>query len=259
MQKTPALIQKKREIKFRQLKEKTELSHKNNLINLKLRLEKNQEQEFLRQKLKRDKKKQAYLKKKQQEYERKCKNEIRVLEGKPEKVYAPKKRTRNHKLDFALQIAQENAKLRDTDQEGRGHCCSCWIAWERRDFAWGHRISRMVQSVCLRMENINAQCHKCNQITWPLGNVQLKLATQKQYRDHLVYKYGEERVKEIEETRDNRVMNPKKYTPSEAYIEEIIPELIKENEELRKTKTFQISQRKNRKKLYTKYFNKTID
>ena len=63
-----------------------------------------------------NRKHQSDLSKKKLEYERKAKNEIRALEGKPQREYKTKHWTRNQKLQFALDIAQENAKLRDTDK-----------------------------------------------------------------------------------------------------------------------------------------------
>lgn len=58
----------------------------------------------------------AYINKKRMEYTRKCKNEIRKLQGKPERQYKLKPLSRNQKLQFALAIAQENARLRDSDE-----------------------------------------------------------------------------------------------------------------------------------------------
>ena len=65
-----------------------------------------------------DRKILAKLKRKELDCDRKCKNEIRKLEGKEERVYKVKKKKLN-KLDFALKIAQENVRLRDTDDKGR--------------------------------------------------------------------------------------------------------------------------------------------
>ena len=58
----------------------------------------------------------AYLNKKEEEYKRKCLNEIRQLQGKPKKEYKQQPITKNKLLQFALEIAQENSKLRDTDE-----------------------------------------------------------------------------------------------------------------------------------------------
>lgn len=125
MQKSPELIQKKWEVKLQQLKIKTEHSHKQNILSLKERLNFKLDQEFQKQLQKIERRKNAYLKKKEQEYKRKCENEIREFQGKPKKEPKHKKLTRNQKLQFALQIAQENAKLRDTNEQGQAHCISC--------------------------------------------------------------------------------------------------------------------------------------
>lgn len=63
------------------------------------------------------KKHQSDLNKKKLEYERKAKNELRALAGKPQREYKQKKPIKNQKLQFALAIAQENAKLRDTNAD----------------------------------------------------------------------------------------------------------------------------------------------
>jgi hypothetical protein len=44
-------------------------------------------------------------------------NEIREFKGNKVVVYKDKKWTRNKKLQFALAIAQENSKLRDTNKD----------------------------------------------------------------------------------------------------------------------------------------------
>ena len=59
----------------------------------------------------------AYLNKKFLEYDRKCKNEIRKLEGKEERVYKTKKKKLNL-VEFAMELMQENARLRDSDISG---------------------------------------------------------------------------------------------------------------------------------------------
>lgn len=107
-------------------------------------------------------KERAYINKKKSEYARKCKNEIRKLQGKPEKQYKLKPLSRNQKLQFALAIAQENARLRDSDKDGNAYCISCDRLVSRKEHAGGHGHSRTIQGVCLRESNINAQCHTCN-------------------------------------------------------------------------------------------------
>ena len=57
------------------------------------------------------------INRKRREYEVRIKNKIRELEGK--KVKAKVKRyTPSQKFEFCLKIAQQNAKLRDTDENG---------------------------------------------------------------------------------------------------------------------------------------------
>ena len=71
-----------------------------------------------------ERKMNAYIKKKELEYDRKCKNEIRKLEWKPERVYKKKKKSLNL-VEFAMELMQENAKLRDTDISWNWICISC--------------------------------------------------------------------------------------------------------------------------------------
>ena len=112
-----------------------------------------------------NRKHQSDLSKKKLEYERKAKNEIRALDGKPQREYKTKHWTRNQKLQFALDILQENAKLRDTNTGGESFCISCGKFCKREELAGGHRWSRRIQGVCLNALNINAQCHTCNYTT----------------------------------------------------------------------------------------------
>ena len=110
-------------------------------------------------------KRNAYVNKKKIEYERKCSNEIRKLEWKPEKEYKKKKKL--NLVEFAMQIMQENSKLRDTDRSWNGICISCCKLKTRKELAWWHRWSRRIKNICLCTLNINAQCHWCNFTTWP--------------------------------------------------------------------------------------------
>ena len=61
-----------------------------------------------------EKKEQAYIKKKELEYKRKMLNEIRQMQGKEPKEY--KTKSKLNPLNFALALAQENARLRDTNE-----------------------------------------------------------------------------------------------------------------------------------------------
>lgn len=144
-----------------------------------------------------EKKLRAYINKKTLEYNRKCANEIRKAEWKPQREYKSTKKL--NLLEFAMDLAQENAKLRDTDENGNGRCVSCikFCSWD--NLHWGHWFSRKVKNICLHPLNINAQCKSCNLATWPLGNVDLKERTQAQYEATLIERYWEEPVSELKQ------------------------------------------------------------
>lgn len=112
MEKTPEQIRKKRELKKRQLHFLVEKKEKQKLQAI--------DDTVLEYKIKLiakiQRKNLAYIRKKELEYDRKMQNELRQLEGKPQREYKQKKWTRNKKLQFALEIAQENSKLRDTNK-----------------------------------------------------------------------------------------------------------------------------------------------
>ena len=105
-------VQKEREAQRRIEERKVKLHEKTVL-----------EQERMTEKINR--KTRAYINKKRLEYDRKCKNEIRKMQGKEEKKYKQQTLSRNKKLQFAMAIAQENTRLRDTDKNGHGECISC--------------------------------------------------------------------------------------------------------------------------------------
>lgn len=234
IKKTEDTIKAKRAKKFMDLKNRTEKNNKINIINLKSRFDK-----FIDYKIQKiNKKKDAYLKKKEEEYKRKMLNEIRELKGNKVVVYKDKKWTRNKKLQFALAIAQENSKLRDTNPDWDGICISCNRLCSWKELAWGHLYSRMFQGICLFKININAQCRNCNFTTWPKGSTLEKEITNKVYRINLIKKYSKEQVEEMEERLQQYISNPKKYSVTEIYLNEYIPELIEENEKLRATKNF---------------------
>ena len=182
--------------------------------------------------LKLDRKRDAYIRKMEEKYHRGMMNEIREIENKPPKVYKwawPKIKP----LQFAMQLAQENAKLRDTDENGKGRCISCdtLCSWEW--LAWWHRFSRRFNNICLEKENINAQCHTCNFTTWPRWNPALKLKVNERYSENMDKKWGEwtsERLRLL--TRDFAMWKGKHYD-----LKKVMPRLIKENEKLWKSKS----------------------
>ena len=125
-------IERKWDRKLSLIARKKELEAQRRIEEWKVKLKERTELEIEKKTEKIRKKTRAYIKKKEIEYGRKCKNEIRRLQGKEEKVYKVKPLNRNQKLQFALAIAQENARLRDSDENGNATCISCQrrVRWE---------------------------------------------------------------------------------------------------------------------------------
>ena len=124
--KTKEGIERKREKK----KSDLEYAEKIKLKKKRFELSKKYDDELEREYAKAERKSKARINKKFLEYDRKCKNEIRKLEGKEEKVYKKKKKNLNV-VEFAMEVQQENSRLRDSDSEGRGFCISCDRLCER--------------------------------------------------------------------------------------------------------------------------------
>lgn len=116
--KTSEDIQRKRDNKLQEIMKTKGYELRKNIEKVRTDIYERTELELERKFEKLKRKMNAYINKKRIEYDRKCKNEIRKLQGKEEKQYKPKKPTRQRKLKFALEIAQENARLRDTNQNG---------------------------------------------------------------------------------------------------------------------------------------------
>ena len=254
----PDQIKQKWEIKLRELIYSRQNQTKRKLAELRTKLWERLEAEYDKQMTKLYKKDNAYIRKKEQEYKRKCNNEIRKSQGKEEKEYKQQPLPRNKKLQIALAIAQENSKLRDTNEDGYWYCITCkrWCSWE--ELAGWHGYSRTIQGVCLRESNINAQCHNCNWIMWPKGNTLEKEKTALNYRENARDKRWDDEIDMLQEMAKKSIKDPVKYAPSSDYICDIIPELIRRNEELRKKKSpeFKATHKpaKNRRKLREKYF-----
>lgn len=240
-------ITKKWNNKIEEMKKKTELKYTILLKKKKERVEADWEYQIS----KLERKKNSEIKKKEEQYTRKMNNEIRELEWKPKRVYksdAPKIKP----LDFALKIAQENARLRDTNADWYGYCISCdkWCSWA--ELAWGHRYPRGLKWVALELENINAQCHSCNNATGPLGNVELKEKTNAHYDENLDKKYWPGTADKLK-----KKVSDYFHGKSEHYdLDMIIPQLIEENERLWKTKSFYAPAKKWHD-IWTKYKNRT--
>ena len=204
----------------------------------------------------------AYLNKKFLEYDRKCKNEIRKLEWKPQREYKKKKKKLNL-VEFAMEIMQENARLRDSDREWKGFCISCdkLVSWGNH--AWGHDYSRKVKNICLCTRNINLQCNWCNRTTWPRWNKVAEEKVRVKYNENLAKRYWEGAVYALKECYEayfkkdydeNWIIGDKKINKArvESYlVEEYIPELIKENELRWTGKDFK--GKKNRRKIRMGY------
>ena len=207
----------------------------------------------------------AYLNKKFLEYDRKCKNEIRKLEGKEERVYKKKKKSLNL-VEFAMELMQENARLRDSDISGNWLCISCdkfctW--WEH---AWGHDYSRRIKNICLCLWNINLQCNWCNRTTWPRGDKIASERVNRKYNENLARKYWESIVAQLKEWYESYfktdydenwvigIIKKKKSEAEDYLVKKYIPELIRENELRWKWKDFYKPWKKWRK-IFEEYLN----
>lgn len=196
---------------------------------------------------KNERKKQAYINKKEAEYKRRMLNEIRKIEWKPTKDIKNKK-----KLDlenFAASLMQENSRLRDSNASGIWNCISCNARCSWSNHQWGHRHSRRFKNLVLEPKNINLQCRKCNFATWPQGDTVRKERVNSVYDENLDKKYWEWTARRLEEKKNAYIQN--KDSGNWDY-KTLIPSLIKENKELWATKNFrQPSQ--NWEKVWEKY------
>jgi len=86
-------------------------------------------------------------------------------------------------------VFSEYIRLRSANDDGFVRCITCgsWSTW--KEIHNGHYINRDVKAVRFNEINCNPQCVSCN--SFHSGKVYL-------YRQKLVEKYGEEKVKEIE-------------------------------------------------------------
>lgn len=196
--------------------------------------------EYEKEKLER--KKKAYIRKMEERYKRKCLNEIRELKGKPKREY--KTDWPNIKpIHFAMEIMQENVRLRDSDADGNWRCISCWRLCSWSGHAGWHRYSRKFHHICLDDENVNLQCNNCNWITWPKGNPIEKDRVNMEYDKAIDKKFWEWAAKKLSDKMhlyfswDSRKYN----------LKQKIPYLIRINEELWATKNFYTPRRKWRK------------
>jgi hypothetical protein len=152
-------------------------------------------------------------------------------------VYKKKKKTLNL-VEFAMELMQENAKLRDTDISGNWICISCNKLKTRKELAWGHRWSRKIKNICLCLTNINAQCNGCNRTTWPRGDKVAEERVNKVYDENLDIKYGKWTNTQLRLTKEsyfkndydgNWVLGTKNIKPTDKDIENYIESLLEEN------------------------------
>lgn len=137
---------------------------------------------------KNERKKLSYIRKKEDEYKRKMLNEIRELEWKPKKEYkqdAPKIKP----LQFAMELAQEVVRLRDSDADWNWYCISCDGHCSWSNHSGGHRYPRTIKATCIDLKNINLQCNNCNWATGPRGNSEIKEKTNAKYDENLDKKF----------------------------------------------------------------------
>ena len=245
--KTKWSITKKREVKIEEMKRKADFKFDVLLANKKRKFEKNRDYEIE----KNERKKRAYINKKEAEYHKKMLNEIRELNWKPKREY--KTTPKIKPLEFAMQIAQENAKLRDTDENGRGRCISCGKLCEWSELAGWHRYSRKYTTMCLEKANINAQCHTCNWTTGPRGDTVAKEKVNQKYDENIEKKFWVWTVDRLKKkVADFFQGRARKYD-----LAMKIPQLIEENEKLWETKNFRPKTKRNRNATWTKLKNIT--
>lgn len=131
----------------------------------------------------------AKINKKKAEYKKKLNNDIRKLKGLKTRPPTPKKYTVSQKFELLLEIAQQNARLKGTNEYWYWHCISCNKLFHYKDLVGGHRYSRQIRAIALKERNINAQCKKCNYITGPMGNPEMKTRTNLLYDKNLSLLY----------------------------------------------------------------------
>lgn len=256
MKKTKTDIEKKREKKLKDIEYAQLVKFENQKLAYRLKWESYSKRLID----KAERKYKAYINKKKLEYDRKCKNEIRKLEWKPERVYKKKKKTLNL-VEFAMELMQENAKLRDTDISGNWICISCGKLKTRKELAWWHRYSRRIKNICLCVTNINAQCHWCNFTTWPRGDKIASDRVNAKYDENLDIKYWKWTNTQLRLTKEsyfkndydgNWVLGTKNIKPTDKDIEKYIESLIEENRLRWKWKDF-YSPSKKWKKIWDEY------
>ena len=77
---------------------------------------------------------------------------------------AKKKVKKTNRIKLACTLVQLYARLRDTDNNGNGRCCSCGkqLTWGEGQGGHWHPKTRGYNAACLIRENVNMQCSTCN-------------------------------------------------------------------------------------------------
>lgn len=152
---------------------------------------------------------EAYLAKKQADYDRQCKNDIQSFSI-PKKIKKYPK-THNNLLDKLLIVIQKYVRLRDTDQSGYGRCICCKTKIHYSKGNGWHYIPRAYKSVCINLYNINLQCSTCNYLMSTGWDQERTEQITTWYRENLIDKHGIEIVTDLEETKEKELSNPAKF------------------------------------------------
>ena len=89
---------------------------------------------------------------------------MRKISKRTKKTVSKKPYKIRNRLKLACQLVQLHARLRDTDVNGYGKCCSCnrVIAWNEGNGGHYQPKGRHYNGACLMEENVNLQCINCN-------------------------------------------------------------------------------------------------
>ena len=136
-----------------------------------------------------------------------------------------KKKPKN-KAKLACELAQQLARLVETDCNGNGFCFSCGKPTGYWESHGGHfqPKGRDYNAACLDRRNVHLQCIRCNMYEQgnPAG-----------YASHMVQKYGKEVIEEL--------FLMSRHPNSKEVIEKYIIDTRKEIRELAKRKGFKVS------------------
>jgi len=125
----------------------------------------------------------------------------------------------------ACKLAQQWARLTETDENGNGHCFSCGAPTNYWESHGGHfqPKGRDYNAACTDKKNIHLQCIKCNMYLEgnPAG-----------YATHMEYKYGIDIVEEL--------FLMSKHPHNKEAMQKAIEEFKGLNKDLCKRKSFEV-------------------